>query len=73
MGNLNFENFLREEFEKMHKGRRLGRHQLRGTYQSPQIAALWNQHRKTAQVMLDALMKAKEGAGVESLLYEWMK
>lgn len=46
-----FENELRASFERMHKGRRLTRHHLRGTYSSPQIAALWNQHVKTAELM----------------------
>lgn len=40
---------LRAEFERQHKGRNLLRHRLRGTYSSPPIAALWNQHVKTAE------------------------
>lgn len=40
---------LRAEFERQHKGRNLLRHRLRGTYSSPPIAALWNQHLKTAK------------------------
>lgn len=43
------ENVLREEFEQQHKGRNLSRHHLRGTYTSPPIAALWNQHVKTSK------------------------
>ena len=35
---------LRAEFERQHAGRNLSRHHMRGTYSSPQIAALWNQH-----------------------------
>ena len=41
------ENSARIEFEKQHDGRDLSRHRLRGTYQKPAIAALWNQHLKT--------------------------
>lgn len=44
-----FEAFLRREFERQHAGRRLERHHLRGTYVSAPIAALWNQHLRTAQ------------------------
>lgn len=44
---------LRLEFERMHSNRRLTRHHLRGTYQSPPIAALWNQHVKTATMFAD--------------------
>lgn len=39
---------LRLEFERQHKGRNLKRHNLRGTYISATIAALWNQHIITA-------------------------
>lgn len=38
---------LRAEFERMHAGRDLSRHRLRGTYLRPPIAALWNQHVRT--------------------------
>ena len=41
------ENAARIEFEKQHDGRDLSRHRLRGTYQKPAIAALWNHHLKT--------------------------
>ncbi|WP_438979527.1 hypothetical protein [Polynucleobacter sp.] len=41
------ENTARIEFKKQHEGRDLSRHRLRGTYQKPAIAALWNQHLKT--------------------------
>lgn len=41
----------REAFEKMHQSRDLTRHHLRGTYSKPQIAALWNQHVKTWQLV----------------------
>lgn len=40
---------LRAEFERQHRGRNLNQHRLRGTYVSAQIAALWNQHRRTAE------------------------
>jgi hypothetical protein len=39
---------LRAEFESQHKGRNLSKHGLRGTYVSAPIAALWNQHLRTA-------------------------
>ena len=45
------EALLRAEFERMHRGRDLSRHRLRGTYCSPHIAALWNQHIKTATML----------------------
>ena len=48
--NIN-EKTLRLEFERQHEGRNLKQHHLRGTYSSPQIAALWNQHVKTAEFM----------------------
>lgn len=40
---------LRTEFERQMKGRDLTRHHLRGTYSSPPIAALWNQHCRTVE------------------------
>jgi hypothetical protein len=40
---------LRAEFERQHSGRNLRRHILRGTYVSAPIAALWNQHLRTAK------------------------
>lgn len=42
---------LRAEFERQHAGRNLKQHRLRGTYIAAQIAALWNQHRRTATWM----------------------
>ena len=42
----NFEDCV-SGFESMHSGRRLKKHNLRGTYTSPQIAALFNQHLRT--------------------------
>ena len=45
----------RFEFEKQHHGRDLSRHRLRGTYQKPAIAALWNQHLKTISWLEDKL------------------
>lgn len=44
-----FEVLLRAEFERQHAGRDLTRHSLRGTYVRANIAALWNQHVRTAQ------------------------
>ena len=38
---------MRVEFERQHAGRNLGRHSMRGTYWSANIAALWNQHKRT--------------------------
>lgn len=43
------EDELRLEFERQHAGRNLKRHPLRGTYYSAPIAALWNQHKRTAE------------------------
>lgn len=40
---------LRAEFERQHQGRNLRQHHLRGTYSSAPIAALWNQHLRTAK------------------------
>lgn len=42
---------MRETFEQMHQGRDLTRHHLRGTYSKPQIAALWNQHVRTWELV----------------------
>ncbi len=53
------EMFLRAEFERMHHGRDLSRHYLRGTYYSPHIAALWNQHVKTATMLANVLPQEK--------------
>lgn len=44
------EDKLREIFEKQHQGRALERNH-RGNYRSPPIAALWNQHYKTAHAI----------------------
>ncbi len=41
------EGALRDEFERQHQGRNLTKHRLRGTYLSANIAALWNQHKRT--------------------------
>lgn len=50
------EQFLRTMFVNIHKGRDLGyQHPLRGTYQKPQIAIAWNQHRKTADKIIEYL------------------
>ena len=43
---------IRAAFEEQHKGRRLDKHYVRGTYSNPAIAALWNQHLYTIQWML---------------------
>lgn len=40
---------LRAEFERQHKGRNLKQHGMRGTYIAANIAALWNQHKRTAE------------------------
>ena len=62
------EDVLRAEFERQHKGRNLKRHHFRGTYQSSQIAALWNQHKRTAEWITTAPTKQSEaGEDVESL------
>jgi len=47
------DNELRAEFERQHKGRNLLRHRMRGTYSSATIAALWNQHKHTAEWCLE--------------------
>lgn len=39
---------LRAEFERQHAGRNLKQHNMRGTYIAANIAALWNQHKRTA-------------------------
>ena len=39
-------------FEEMHSGRNLTKHHLRGTYVSPQIAALFKQHMETTRWVL---------------------
>lgn len=51
------EDELRIEFEKQHAGRSLKRNH-RGTYQTPQIAAIWNQHLSTAR-MVEKLLREK--------------
>ncbi len=45
------EDEMRAEFERQHEGRNLLRHRMRGTYSSPPIAALWNQHRRSVKWM----------------------
>lgn len=49
---------LRAEFERQHQGRNLKQHRLRGTYVSAPIAALWNQHKRTANWMQSRAMPA---------------
>lgn len=44
------EDELRTIFEEQHKGRDLTKNH-RGNYRSPQIAAIWNQHYKTARTV----------------------
>lgn len=51
------EDELRDEFEKQHAGRALDRSH-RGTYRSPQIAAIWNQHFSTARIV-EKLLREK--------------
>lgn len=46
------EDEMRQEFARQHEGRNLSRHKLRGTYSNANIAALWNQHRRTANWIL---------------------
>lgn len=53
------EDLLRAVFTKMHNGRYLKQHPLRGTYSSPPIAALWNQHKRTAEWFDDLLSNPK--------------
>jgi len=45
------EDELRAEFVRQHAGRNLRQHRLRGTYIAANIAALWNQHKRTAEWM----------------------
>lgn len=56
------EDDLRVEFERQHAGRNLLRHRLRGTYSSPTIAALWNQHVRTAQWLSEVSAAAMAAA-----------
>ncbi|WP_240804924.1 hypothetical protein [Cupriavidus oxalaticus] len=53
---------LRAEFERQHQGRNLKQHRLRGTYISAPIAALWNQHKRTAIWMQSRPMAAATAA-----------
>lgn len=50
-GAMPTEEELRCAFERQHAGRNLDRHRLRGTYVAAGIAALWNQHKRTAAWM----------------------
>lgn len=52
---------LRAEFVRQHKGRNLLQHPLRGTYSSQPIAALWNQHKRTAEWMATRLRALLSG------------
>jgi hypothetical protein len=54
------EEAARAEFEKQHEGRNLRRHHLRGTYSSPPIAALWNQHIRSLRWLKSLLERAQE-------------
>lgn len=58
-----FEVLLRAEFESQHAGRDLRRHSLRGTYIRANIAALWNQHVRTAQWVRSLQRRPKPGNG----------
>lgn len=51
------EDELRVMFEQQHQGRALQRGR-KGTYQSPQIAAIWNQHFRTAR-LIEKLLRQK--------------
>lgn len=43
---------MRAEFHRQHEGRDLKQHGLRGTYLNGNIAALWNQHKRTVNWMM---------------------
>lgn len=62
-GSMPTEDEMRAEFERQHHGRPLKRHHLRGTYLAPQIAALWNQHVRTARWMADDVPALAARAG----------
>lgn len=64
------ETVLRPMFEKMHANRHLSKHHLRGTYQSANIAALWNQHVKTALMLHGTTINIPRLQGVSHLTME---
>lgn len=64
------EDELRVEFERQHKGRALSRHRLRGTYHAAPIAALWNQHLRTAN-WLTANESSQGWISIQDRLPEW--
>lgn len=51
-GTIPSEDELRAEFVRQHKGRNLKQHYPRGTYVSANIAALWNQHKRTVEWLI---------------------
>jgi hypothetical protein len=51
------EEILRAEFVRQHEGRNLKQHRLRGTYLSAPMAALWNQHKRTAEWLFNLIHK----------------
>lgn len=61
------EDELRAEFERQHKDRDLSRHRMRGTYIKAQIAALWNQHKRTAEWLIP--IKTKQTERTEKRFY----
>ncbi len=48
---------LRTLFEEQHRNRDLTKHSMRKTYVKPQIAALWNQHIKTARAIVSIVVE----------------
>lgn len=51
---------MRAEFHRQHSGRNLKQHPMSGTYYSPPIAALWNQHKRTAIWMVQRQQEKEE-------------
>lgn len=62
----------RAEFERQHNGRDLRRHNMRGTYQSATIAALWNQHLRTIEWLRRAQPEANADAK-DAERYRWLR
>jgi hypothetical protein len=57
------EEALRTEFERQHAGRDLTRHRMRGTYIRADIAAIWNQHVRTALWMIYRMRRPNPANG----------
>ncbi len=51
---------MRAEFERQHEGRNLTKHRMRGTYFRAEIAALWNQHKRTVNWMMARTIKPEQ-------------